>query len=79
MAIKENHQCTQLTIIQDYLVRLSVLEAGHKEIREDMKSLVDDVKSIQEKINGFTWWFIGLLISIIGGLISTILILKGVK
>jgi hypothetical protein len=68
------HECKQEAIIRKLEIELAVAQS-------DISSVKNDISAIFKMLNKFTWWFIGIMVSLIGGmgaiLIAIILKLKG--
>lgn len=63
------HKCNQ----EDNIRRLEIDLAVAK---SDIQNVKGDITDIKAKLNQFTWWFLSILVSIIGGLVTLYATLK---
>ena len=66
------HECAQAETIRKLEVDLAVAKS-------DIATVKGDITGIRESLKQFNWWFIGILVSIIGGMATILatLIFKG--
>lgn len=64
------HDCTSRKEITDLQKDVAVLQSK-------MTGVEKTLEGINKKLSNFTWWFIGLLTTIIGGMSAVLYQLKG--
>ena len=66
------HECKQEEKIRKLEIELAVAQS-------DISTVKNNITGIYSKLNQFTWWLIGILISIIGGMTAILLKLGGIN
>ena len=66
------HECSQAQTIRKLEIDLAVAKS-------DISSVKNDITGIYAKLNQFTWWLIGILVSIIGGMTAILVKLGGLN
>ena len=68
------HECINTEVIRKLEIDLAVAKS-------DISTVKGDISAIFKMLNKFTWWFIGILVSLIGGmgaiLLAIMLKMKG--
>ena len=62
------HECTQANVIRNLEINLAVAQS-------DIVTVKSDINDIKDSISKFNWWFISILISVIGSM-ATIIFMK---
>ena len=65
-----SHDCTSRNDITELQKDVAVLQSK-------MTGVEDNIKGIKQTLSNFTWWFIGILTTVIGGMGAILYQIKG--